>query len=216
MTSFPVILSAPSGAGKTTIAERIVSSRSDVGYSISATTRARRDYETDGKEYFFLTQDEFERRRVAGDFAEYAEVHGRWYGTLKSEIERMSAAGKHTLLDIDVQGARRIRLAFPRAVLIFVLPPGYGTMITRLRRRMEPEESIKVRIQTAVLELSAVEEFDYVVVNDDLDRAVAQVAGIIDSEALRTSRGILEAGPVSSLVRRLRVELLHPPGTAPQ
>lgn len=209
MKFFPVILSAPSGAGKTTIAENIVRDRSDVGYSISATTRTRRDYETDGEDYFFLTPDEFSRRRQNDEFAEYAEVHGKWYGTLRSEVHRVLGLNQHVLMDIDVQGARTFRKAFPESVLIFVLPPSFEALISRLRRRQsETDESIKRRLRTALTELDAVGEYDYVVVNEDLAEATARVSAIIDAEAARIPRVTGAGEGVGALLEALRRDIL--------
>ena len=206
---FPVILSAPSGAGKTTIAQRIVSSRPDVGYSISATTRARRDYEIDGRDYFFLAADEFERRRMAGDFAESAEVHGRWYGTLKAEVQRVLALQQHVLMDIDVQGARSFRKVFPDSVLIFILPPSVETLVERLRSRdSETAESLRRRLRTAMAEMEAVEEYDYIVVNDDLEGAIGRVGAIIDAESSRIHRAGNGENEVAGVLQRLRRDIL--------
>jgi guanylate kinase len=209
VTSFPVILSAPSGAGKTTIAQRVVSTRRDVGYSISATTRARREYEEEGKDYFFLSPEEFERRRLAGLFAESAEVHGRWYGTLKSEVERVLAARQHVLMDIDVQGARSFRQVFPDSVLIFVLPPSVEALVERLRmRQTETDESIRRRLRTAMAEMVAVEEYDYIVVNEDLEHATGRVAAIIDAESSRIHRAGNGENEVAGVLQQLRRDIL--------
>jgi len=120
---FPIILSSPSGGGKTTIARELLQNRTDLGYSVSCTTRAPRVGEAEGRDYYFLSRAEFERRRDAGDFAESAQVHGNMYGTLRSEVERVLGAGKHVVMDIDVQGAQQFTRVFPQSVTIFVLPP---------------------------------------------------------------------------------------------
>src|SRR5262245_47940983 len=120
MSGFPVILSAPSGAGKTSIRQQLLQRRTDIGYSTSCTTRARREGETDGADYYCLSREQCEAARERNEFAEWAEVHGNLYGTLRSEVERKIAAGKHVLMDIDVQGARQFAAAFPDCVLIFI------------------------------------------------------------------------------------------------
>jgi guanylate kinase len=123
MRMFPVILSAPSGGGKTTIAHRLMEIRGDVGYSVSCTTRTPRADEVEGQDYYFLTTGEFLARQQRGEFAESAEVHGNLYGTLRSEVERVLRTGQHVIMDIDVQGAMQFRSAFPASVFIYVLPP---------------------------------------------------------------------------------------------
>ena len=210
MNPFPLILSAPSGGGKTTIARALLRLRSDVGYSISCTTRPPRPTEATGADYHFLTRDEFLRRRVAGDFAESAEVHGNLYGTLRSEVARILEAGKHVVMDIDVQGARQIRQAFPDAVTVFVLPPSGDVLLDRLRRRKtESPEQLVARLHSALQELRAVREYEYVVVNDELDLAVQRVGSIVDAEVVRRERVVGLTQQVESLIERLNNEIDH-------
>lgn len=189
MIHFPVILSAPSGGGKTTIARRLLATRADLGYSVSCTTRAPRGSERDGVDYYFLSREEFEARRTRGDFAEWAEVHGNLYGTLKSEVQRILDGGRHVMMDIDVQGAKAFHQAFPSAVLVFVLPPSAEVLRDRLSARStERPEVLALRLRNARDELRAIADYHYVVVNEDLDRACAQVGSIIDAESARRER----------------------------
>jgi guanylate kinase len=207
---FPIILSSPSGGGKTTIARQLLRRRSDVGYSISCTTRAPRQSERDGTDYYFLTRDEFIARREAGDFAECAEVHGNLYGTLKSEIARVLGSGRHVIMDIDVQGASQIVRAFPQAVTVFVLPPTADVLLDRLRRRKtESPQALVARLNSALHELRAVEEYEYVVVNDDLDRAVNQIGAILDAEVVSRERVFGLRVQVEALIQRLQSEIDH-------
>ena len=208
MNPFPLVLSAPSGGGKTTIARKLLEQRSDVGYSISCTTRKPRPGEVTGRDYFFLTPEEFQTRREKGEFAESAEVHGNWYGTLRREIERVLGEGKHVIMDIDVQGAVQLVRAFPGAVMVFVLPPSAEELLKRLRaRKTEDRASLARRMMNALEELRRAEEYHYVVVNDDLERAVARVSAVIDAETSRRERvhGLEEQ--VRSIVERLEQEL---------
>jgi len=192
MTPFPIILSSPSGGGKTTITRVLLDRRPDIGYSVSATTRAPRQAEVDGRDYLFLSPGEFVARRERGEFAESAEVHGKLYGTLRREVHRILESGKHVIMDIDVQGAGQFSSAFPESVLIFLLPPSADVLLTRLQaRRTEDPADLLVRLETARRELTASEFYEYVVVNDNLERAVRDVSTIIDAEQLRRTR----AGP---------------------
>ena len=183
------MLSSPSGGGKSTIARHLLEAREDVTYSISATTRDRRGTEQDGREYHFLARPEFERRAAAGDFVEWAEYGGNLYGTLRSEIERGLGSGRHVVLDIEVDGARQVRERFPNSVHVFILPPSASVLVQRLRdRQTDAAEAVVRRVTIASNELQAARDYEYVVVNDDVVDAVAQVAAILDVEARRVRR----------------------------
>lgn len=206
--SFPVVLSAPSGAGKTTIARMLLDRRSDVGYSVSCTTRAPRAGEVDGVDYHFLSPAAFEAAVRRGDFAEWAEVHGRRYGTLVREVQRVMAAGQHVMLDIDVQGARQVVQRFLDAVTIFVVPPSAEALVARLvGRNTESSEALALRLQNAVLELQEAERYQHIVINDNLEHAVAEVGRIIDNEALKRERLPALGAAVDSIVQRIQEDL---------
>jgi guanylate kinase len=205
---FPIILSSPSGAGKTTIAAAILKARADIGYSVSCTTRAPRAGEVDGKDYYFLSRVEFIKRMNEGAFAESAEVHGNLYGTLKSEIQRVLDSGRHVLMDVDIQGAALLRRAFPSVVTIFILPPSGEVMLERLRRRKtEDNEAIVRRLESALQELQAVEDYEYVVINEVLEDSVRRVSSIVDAEVVSRERVAGLREQVALLIRRLEAEL---------
>ena len=189
MTPILLVLSSPSGGGKTTIARLLKQGREDLGYSVSATTRAPRAGERDGVDYHYLSRDEFLRRVSAGDFLEYATYNGHLYGTLRAEIERILGEGRHAVLDIEINGARQVRSAFPDAILVFVLPPSARVLASRLSERgTEDPERVRERLALAAEELAAVPEYDFAIVNDDLFAAVASVAAVLDSESRRVAR----------------------------
>jgi guanylate kinase len=181
-----VVLSSPSGGGKTTIAKRLLADwPAEFGYSVSATTRAPRSGEVEGQAYHFLTRPEFEARVARGEFLEWAEYAGERYGTLKSEVDRVLAAGRHVVLDIEMQGAQAIRQAYPApaSVAIFILPPSAGALVSRLTfRRTDRIGKIRERLDIARSEVLESKEYDYVVVNDQLDLAVVAVARIARGE----------------------------------
>lgn len=178
-----VVLSGPSGSGKTTIVNRLLAgSPVPLRMSVSATTRPRRPGEVDGVDYHFLSPEEFEKRRLAGEFLEYAEVHksGYWYGTLRSELDRIRGEGAWALLEVDVQGALNVMDQYADALSIFLETPSVDVYEQRLRARgTESEEVIQRRLQTARSELELASRYRHRVVNDDLDRAVRTICDLL-------------------------------------
>ena len=208
MSPFPVILSAPSGGGKTTIAKALLARRPDLGYSVSCTTRAPRPGEIEGRDYYFMSRAEFMTERERGGFAESAQVHGNLYGTRRQEVERVLSGGKHVVMDIDVQGAMQFVRAFPESVTIFILPPSAEVLLERLRaRQTEDREQLAARLQSALQELQQVDEYEYVVVNDDLERAIASVTAIVDAEIVSRERVKNLRQQVAELIDRLEHEI---------
>jgi guanylate kinase len=202
---FPIILAAPSGTGKTTIARRLLAVRPNLGFSVTCTTRQPRPAEQDGVDYFFLAEELFQARVGAGDFAEHALVHGNRYGTLRSEITRLTSSGLNPVMTIDVQGAVQFVQAFPDAVLIFLLPPSAVELLSRLSSRgSEDRQTLATRVNSALTELATIDAFEYVVVNDELEHAVAQVLSIIDAESLRRTRLTDLQDRVTALASELR------------
>jgi len=199
---FFLVLSAPSGGGKTTIAKMLLQGRDDLGYSVSATTRPKRPDERDGVDYHFLSREEFVRRRDQGEFLEWATYGGEFYGTLKSEIERIFASDRNAVLDVEIEGARQIRKNFPNALLLFVLPPSAEALVERLTgRQTEDPELVRARIRRAADELGAIDEYDYAIFNEDLVVAVAQVAAILEAVSWRVARQDTLPGVIEELRR---------------
>ena len=183
------IISAPSGAGKTSIFRELLASRPELRESISYTTRAPRGNERDGVEYHFVSHEQFGEMVQAGEFAEWAEVHGNRYGTAKATLQQAREAGDDLLLDIDVQGAAQLRASGVDGVTIFVLPPGMAELRRRLAgRNTDSPEVIEQRMANAADEIREAERFDYIVVNDDLSQAVATVQAILLAEKVRRNR----------------------------
>ena len=206
-----LVLSAPSGGGKTTIARKLLQVRKDLGYSVSATTRAIRNGEKQGVDYHFLTRPEFERQRDQHQFLEWAEYGGQLYGTLKREIERIFAEGHHAVLDIDIEGARQIRQNLSNSLQVFVLPPSAEVLMERLKgRNTENRDLLRKRLRRASEELAAVAEYDYAVVNEDLDTAVAQVSAILDGKA--DDRLVSRQRNLPSQIEQLRRDVVKAAG----
>jgi len=204
VTAFPIILSAPSGGGKTTIAKELLRTRKDLGYSVSCTTRQPRPGEIQGKDYYFISRSDFLTKRERGEFAESAEVHGNLYGTLRSEVLKVLESGRHVLMDIDVQGAAQFTKVFPQSVTIFILPPSAEVLLERLRMRMtEDTHQLGNRLQSALQELQSVDEYEYVVVNDELNQAIARIESIIDAEVSSRERVVALRTQVALLIEQL-------------
>ena len=195
-----LIISSPSGAGKTTLTRRLLQQFPDLTFSVSHTTRRPRATEVDGQDYYFTTRKAFQAMIADSAFAEYAEVHGNLYGTCVSEIDRAREQGKRGILfDVDYQGARQIKSKFPDALSVFILPPSMGELERRLRTRaQDDEETIARRHQKAKDEIEHYGFFDYVIVNDDLNEANARRCGVVYGELCRRWR----MAPVAEVLLR--------------
>jgi len=177
------VITGPSGVGKGTLIRLLRERVPELVLSTSATTRPPREGERDGRDYHFLSREEFARRADANEFLEHAAYSGNRYGTLRSEVERRLAAGQSVVLEIEVQGARQVRAAMPEAVLVFIAPPDPAALRRRLEGRgTDDPEAISERLRTAEIELDAQQEFQHVVVNDDLDRAAGELERIVRDE----------------------------------
>jgi len=184
------VVSSPSGGGKGTLIRRVLEVVPDLSYSVSYTTRAPRNGEVNGREYFFVDRQRFEEMVAAGDFLEWANVHGHLYGTARSQVTREVAAGTDIILEVDVQGAASVKeLDGLDSVSIFILPPSLETLKERLLARgTDSQEQLDVRLRKAPEELSQYVSFDYIIFNDQIDRAAAQLAAIVSAERARRAR----------------------------
>jgi guanylate kinase len=182
------VFAGPSGAGKTTVCRALLEALPGVNFSVSHTTRRPRGDEREGREYYFVSKETFERMARGGEFAEYATVHGRRYGTSRKEMGDKLARGD-VMLDIDVQGAAQIRARYPEAVSVFILPPSLPELRARLEKRKENDAGdIERRVAAAKAEMEAVADFDYFIINDRLDEAVEVAKSVIQAERRRVSR----------------------------
>jgi len=192
-----IVVSAPSGAGKTSLCQGVVVAVPDLTHSVSYTTRVPRPGEVEGRHYHFVDVAAFRGMQDRGDFVESAEVHGALYGTSRRLLERYFAAGHDVILDVDTQGARSLRRVYPDAVTVFILPPSWARLEERLRsRHSEGEADLRRRLRVARDEAAQASEYDYVIINDVLARAAEELRAIIIAERLRSGRvdlGFLEA-----------------------
>ena len=191
------IISAPSGSGKSTLVHRLLAADPNLTFSISYTTRPPRGTEVHGVDYKFISRQEFEALLARGKFLEYAEVFGNYYGTHEETFESAVRQGKDLVLDIDVQGARQLKVAIPEAISIFVLPPSREILEQRLRSRsQDSEEVIERRLRGAAAEVRNYSQYDYVLINREIEEASARLASIVEAERLRKARMEQEVGPI--------------------
>lgn len=189
MTGRLIIISSPSGGGKGSLIKEVRAMLPDLGYSVSHTTRPQRFGEENGREYFFVTKEDFERRIGGGDFLEYANVHGNLYGTSLRESEKVFNTGRDLIVEVDVQGAIQISEKLPESISIFILPPSFEVLKARLTARgTEGEAELRTRLKNAFNEVLEYNNFKYVVVNHDLSTAARQIASIINAERQRLDR----------------------------
>lgn len=193
------VFAAPSGAGKTTLVHAVVTKRPELRFSISYTTRKPRRNEADGVDYLFVTEDEFMRLRDQGEMLEYAKVFDNYYATSRSQVEKHLADNRNVILEIDWQGAQQVRQSMPECVTIFILPPSVEELERRLRdRRTDSAEVIERRLSDALSDMSHWTEFDHVIINDDLNPAIADLEDVLDGEG--------EASATSNIALRRAVE----------
>jgi guanylate kinase len=183
------IISSPSGGGKGTLIQRVLEFVPNIGYSVSFTTRAPRADEMDGKHYNFVSPAEFENLIASGEFLEHALVHGNYYGTSRRQVERETAEGTDIILEIDVQGAELVKKAAPEAVSVFILPPSFEVLKNRLESRAtEGEDALQLRLRNSRGEVERYTEFDYVIINDEVEQAVKELEAVILAERARRER----------------------------
>ncbi len=189
MNDLSLVISAPSGAGKTTLIARLLDADDRLVFSVSTTTRPKREGEAEGESYYFVSPSEFRKMIGEDSFIEWAQVHRNYYGTTKKEIDRITRAGKIPIFDVDVQGARSLKHSVDNATSIFIVPPSRGILVSRLRnRKTESESQIQIRLEKARWELTQYQLYDYIIVNDDIDVAVNKIMSIVSAELCRLQR----------------------------
>ncbi|HXR15460.1 MAG TPA: guanylate kinase [Terriglobales bacterium] len=202
------IISAPSGSGKSTLVDKVRKLVSDLDFSISYTTRLPRGSEQNGREYFFVSREQFEEMMGRDDFLEYADVFGNYYGTAKSVLHQAEERGKDLLLDIDVQGAEQIKRKLPSALSIFIMPPDRKILESRLRKRsLDAEDVIQRRLVTASREIENYEKYDYILVNDRLEESVEALRAVLLAERLKRSGVQGSADDAETLAKAERCRL---------
>lgn len=183
-----IVVSGPSGAGKSTVIHKMMAGRDDIRFSISATTRAPREGEVDGKDYYFLDREKFEKMIEEGAFLEHAQYVGNYYGTPAAPVLENLRNGVNVILDIEVQGASSVRKAMPEAVTVFLAPPSFEALESRLRGRgLDSEEKIRQRLERAREEYLEIPKYDYIVINDDADEAAEELAAILLAAQCKTA-----------------------------
>lgn len=187
------IVSGPSGGGKTTLVKKVLKLVDNLEFSVSCTTRGRREGEIDGKDYRFVSEEEFGKMVEKGEFAEYAEVHGHFYGTPIAEFEHARHAGIDLILDIDVQGARQIRAKYDSAVFCFVLPSSFRILKDRLKQRQSDDKAeIQRRLSDARQEIEDIDYYDYIIVNDSLDEALTSLTSVVNAARCENERAMVK------------------------
>lgn len=187
---FPMVVSAPSGGGKTVVRSGLLRLNKKFAFSVTCTTRPRRPGEAEGKDYYFVTVPQFLKLRREGRLLEWAKVHGNYYGTPVKSVMAVLGKGRIPVMTIDVKGARSVKRIFPEAVTVFLLPPDLKTLVQRLRGRGEKPENVAVRLETARSEIKVASTFDYLVINDKLPETVREVASIADLETRKIGRNL--------------------------
>jgi guanylate kinase len=196
-SSLSLVVSAPSGTGKTTLIKKLMESEPRLVFSVSTTTRHMRKGEVEGKSYYFLDDATFQEMAGRGEFVEWAKVYAHSYGTSKKEIDRIRADGNIPIFDVDVQGARNLRQSLHDSVLVFIMPPSVSVLVDRLtKRNTESKEELKLRLSKAIGEMREYEHYDYIVINDRIEDAVSDLRSILRSEMISRKR-------MDSVVRKI-------------
>jgi guanylate kinase len=189
---FSIVVSAPSGTGKTTIIKRLMKKKKNFVFAVSTTTRVKRSGEREGRNYYFLDEENFKHKIQGDEFLEWAIVHENYYGTTKKEVDRIRSSGKIPIFDVDIQGAKQLRGKLSNAIFVFIIPPSIAELRNRLnKRRADSKEQIEIRIRNAISELKEYRVYDYIVINEKIERAVEDFESILMAERCRSARNSL-------------------------